>query len=180
MLTCGVARSSSSKRSRRTCARCSVAVRGRDLHQPLGAGVRRPAVAEVRLGVDDRRHQRRVEALLARLLADDVLVAQRQRDLLHRVVDQRHDQHDDARSASAATTRPRAAPTADRPPSRGRRRPHGGGRRRALGVWVLTVLSGHERSSFASTSDSARSSSSTVPLFATTYVARAAFSSWES
>ena len=38
-------------------------------------------VAEARLGVDDRRDQRRVEPLLARLLADDVLVAQRQRDL---------------------------------------------------------------------------------------------------
>ena len=53
---------------------------------PARPGVR-GGVAEARLGVDDRGDERRVELLVLGLLADDVLVAQRERDLLHRVVD---------------------------------------------------------------------------------------------
>jgi hypothetical protein len=55
---------------------------GRDLHQPAGARVR-GLVAEARLLVDNRRDQRRVEALVRRLLPDDVVVPERERDLAH-------------------------------------------------------------------------------------------------
>ena len=73
---------------------------GHQLHQALGAGVR-GLVAEARLGVDDARDQRRVEPLVGGLLADDVLVAQRQRDLLHGVV---------GRTARSPSRRSRPAP----------------------------------------------------------------------
>ena len=58
----------------------------RDLHQPARAGAR-GAVAELRLRVDHRGDQRRVDVLFARLLADHVLVAQGQGELLDRPVD---------------------------------------------------------------------------------------------
>src|SRR5204862_252033 len=68
----------------------------RELHAPQRAGLRGPVVAELGLGVDDRRDQGQVEVLLARLLADDVLVAQRQRELLEGVAQHRpeRDDHD--------------------------------------------------------------------------------------
>src|SRR5205823_2418114 len=59
-----------------------------DLHQPLGAG-RGVAGVELGLRVDDRRDERWVEVLARGLLANDVVVAQRQGDLLHRVVKHR-------------------------------------------------------------------------------------------
>ena len=74
---------------------------GRDLHEPARAGVRR-RVAEARLGVDHRRQQERIELLGPRLLADDVLVGERQRELAHDVGQARHD--DAPRSAASSAT----------------------------------------------------------------------------
>src|SRR4051794_26454745 len=67
---------------------------GSDLHEATRAGDR-GAVAELRLLVDDRRDQRGIEVLVVGLLADDVLVPQRQGDLLHGVLEgmQPDDQH---------------------------------------------------------------------------------------
>src|SRR5215218_8550060 len=50
------------------------------------------ARAEPRLRVDDGGDERGVEVLLLGLLADDVLVAQRQGDLSHRLLPQRQEQ----------------------------------------------------------------------------------------
>ena len=55
----------------------------RDLHQPARPGAR-GLVAELRLGVDDGGDQRGVDALFVGLLADHVLVVERQRQLLDR------------------------------------------------------------------------------------------------
>src|SRR3954471_325125 len=57
-----------------------------DLHQPPGAGAG-GRVAELRLRVDDGGDQRRVDPLFVGLLADHVLVAERQRQLLNRFVE---------------------------------------------------------------------------------------------
>src|SRR3712207_8347257 len=56
-----------------------------------------------------RGDERRVEVLVGGLLADDVVVAQRERDLLDRLVDRRHqhgrgDDHRDERSRSEEHT----------------------------------------------------------------------------
>ena len=144
----------------------------RELHQPDGPGRATAAVAELRLGVDDAGDQRRVQVLVARLLADDVLVAQRERDLLHRVVgggpqDRRGQGHEKRHAGQQAHP-----PAPQRAPARGRgtrgraapgRRVPDGGRARAHG---------HCPDSVPRTSASCRSRSSTVPEFATTNVAR--------
>ena len=77
MLICGVARSARSKRRAAGLVRDVVRGLGHQLHQTLGAGVR-GLVAEALMGVDDAGDQRRVHALVGGLLADHVLVAQRQ------------------------------------------------------------------------------------------------------
>ena len=108
MLICGSARSPCTNARAARLAGDVVGRRGHDLHQALGAGVR-GLVAEARLDVDHARDQRRVEALVGRLLADDVLVAQRERDLLHGLVGprlaaisnaQRRGEHGEASSSS--------------------------------------------------------------------------------
>ena len=172
MLTCGVPRSSTSNAVPPGLARDVARGRGRELHQAL----RRPArddlaVAEVRLGVDDAGDERRVEALLARLLADDVLVAQRQADLVDRLV-QRRARITAAAIAADQRRRARAARRAAGAPCAGARRRPGAGRRRDGGGVRLAAALIASPCSLSSTSDSASSSSSTVPLFATTNVAR--------
>ena len=99
---------------------------GHQLHQTLRAGAR-GLVAEVRLGVDDARDQRGVEALVRRLLADDVVVAQGQLDLLHRPVGPRRDGggHDQRRGGDGAQE---AEPAAQCAPAR---RPRASGPRSA-------------------------------------------------
>src|SRR3954447_10337805 len=57
-----------------------------DLHQAPRTGAR-GRVAELRLRVDDGGDQRRVDPLFVGLLADHILVAQRQRQLLNRFVE---------------------------------------------------------------------------------------------
>src|SRR4051794_2685797 len=142
--------------------------RRRDLHEPLRAGARGLAVAEARLGVDHRGDERRVEILVARLLADDVLVAQRQRDLADRVMEARRGERDGEAGDERGAEDRADAPAAYGPPARGR----AARRRAADGVGARA----HRAFSFSRTRDSASESSSTVPLFATTYVARAALS----
>src|SRR2546423_6076051 len=51
--------------------------RGLELHQPDRARVRARARAELALLVDDRREERRVEAVVPRMAADDLLVRER-------------------------------------------------------------------------------------------------------
>src|SRR3954447_16219535 len=90
---------------------------GRDLHQAACTSHAR-AVGELRLLVDDAADERRVEALLLRLLPDDVLVAQRQGDLLHRLLERvQPDQQDHAEKRNqpqdeALTPAPRFCGTA--------------------------------------------------------------------
>ena len=86
MLICGVARSRWVNAVPPRVAGDEARGGRRDLHQAARARVR-GLVAEARLLVDDRRDQRRVQVLVRGLLADDVLVAQGQRDLPHRVVE---------------------------------------------------------------------------------------------
>ena len=76
-----------------------------DLHQPARARVR-GLVAEARLLVDDRRDQRRVEVLVGGLLADDVVVAERERGQLAHRLRRR------GRSRSPRTSRPSTTATA--------------------------------------------------------------------
>ena len=74
-----------------------------DLHQAARAGARR-LVAELGLGVDHGGDQRGVDFLFVGLLADHVLVAQRQGQLLHRMVEGAagdQDADDDAEHATA-------------------------------------------------------------------------------
>ena len=91
---------------------------GHQLHQPLRAG-RGGLVEEVRLGVDDAGDQSGVEALVGGLLADHVLVAQRQLDLLHGLVGPRRDDRgDDERDDR--DRREKAEPASARAARRGR------------------------------------------------------------
>src|ERR687887_2259235 len=143
-----------------------------ELHQTLGPGAR-GAVAELRLLVDDRRDQRRVEALLGGLLANDVLVPERQGELSHGVRPQAHSEHDHGRPREGGEGAGDATPTA-----RGRARrtaPRGATqdrRRCAVGAQA--------RPMFSSRTDSLRSSLTRSPSFSTTYFARSAFSCWGS
>jgi hypothetical protein len=85
--------------------------RGRDLHQPLRARGR-PARPELRLRVDDAGDERGVEVLVLGLLADDVLVAQRQGDLPHGLLAQRQEQqrpHPDDDEGAGQERQPAAA-----------------------------------------------------------------------
>ena len=107
MLICGVARSACTKRVPPDAPGDEVGRVGRDLHQPAGARVR-GLVAEARLLVDDRGDQRRVEVLVGGLLADDVVVAQRQRDLAHRVAERARAGHARRRPTSGEHRRPAA------------------------------------------------------------------------
>src|SRR5665811_2192798 len=127
----------------------------RHLHQPARAGTR-GLVAEARLGIDHGRDQRGVDLLFVGLLADDVLVAQGQGELLDHVVE--------------------AAEDADREPG-GKAERH----RHATGEQAPPPprLALHRRS-FSTSADSSRSSCSRLPSLATPCSARAAFSSWAS
>src|SRR5262249_50440602 len=124
---------------------------GRDLHQPAGAGGG-GLVAEVGLRVDDGGDQRGVDALLLRLLANDVLVLERQGPLLARAADQTRGDRDRDRDArqgrSGREDQTAAAPPATHPLS-------------------LSI-----------SADRARSRSSGVPSLAIAWSARSAFSSW--
>ena len=117
----------------------SLAACGRDLHQPARAGAR-GAVVELRLRVDHGGDQRRVDVLFLGLLADDVLVAQRQRQLLDHVVELAEKSERQARRDAG---RDRRAPGEQTPPPR---------------------LLPHARS-FSTRADSSRSRSSTLPSF---------------
>ena len=77
----------------------------RDLHQAARAGAR-GLVAERRLGVDHGGDQRRVDVLFLGLLADDVLVAQRQGQLLDRLVEHAGGDQDADHAATARRPRP--------------------------------------------------------------------------
>ena len=124
MLTCGVPRSSTSNCVPPDLRAMYRAVAGRELHQALRAGGRDLAVAEVRLGVDHGGDERGIEALVVGLLADDVLVAQRQRDLAHRVVELRPREDDRHRHQQRRPHARREAPAQHGAPA-------GGGRGRA-------------------------------------------------
>jgi hypothetical protein len=126
---------------------------GGDLHQAPGTRAR-SLVAEPRLLVDDRGDQRRVEVLLLRLLADDVVVAQWQRHLADRLAD--------VDPADREGDQPPEAERQEEGP--GKPAPH----------------SPSPLPSFAITSATDLESCSLVPSLASTCVARAAFSSWGS
>src|SRR6186997_287800 len=128
---------------------------GSDLHQPARSRARF-LVLELRLGVDHGGDQRRVDVLFGGLLADHVLVAQRQRQLLDRVVE-----------GAVGDQEGEPEPGEDGEPAEGGAAAAG------------TDLAPHPRS-FSSKADSARSSSSTEPSLATTCSARSAFSGWVS
>ena len=118
--------------------------------------------------------QRRVEVLVARLLADDVLVAQRERDLLHRVVGGGRTgppRPAPRRSATPASRPARRRRSARRRAAAARARARRAGARAADGGRARAH--GHSADSVPRTSASCRSRSSTVPEFATTKVARA-------
>ena len=140
MLTCGVvevldARSCVAARlARDVAARCSGVI----CIRPCAPGRRRAAVAEARLGVDDRRDQRRVEVLVARLLADDVLVAQRQRDLLDRLSKQRRDQRAPRQRRSDDRAHDASQPAAT--PARRRARARRAGARAARACWPCAAV----------------------------------------
>ena len=91
---------------------------GRDLHQPARAGVR-GLVREPRLLVDDRRDQRRVEVEALGLLADDVLVPERQGDLADRLAEvEPADDQRPRRSPRTAADQERTAAPRPRAPAR--------------------------------------------------------------
>src|ERR1700761_2692233 len=135
-----------------------------DLHQAARAGARFGLGDELRLGVDHRGDQGRVDALFLRLLADDVFVFERQREFVQRLMDGAVEGDDedhgdgtegdqDAEELGGAGFKPAAsaAPGPRAPPDR-----------------------------FASSADRAASRSSTEPSLTTTWSARSAFSSWVS
>src|SRR3954469_16593087 len=126
-----------------------------DLHQSPRARAR-GRVAELRLRVDDGGDQRRVDPLFVGLLADHILVAQRQRQLLNRFVEA---------AAGDQVGKPEADEDSD----------SAGGRPTAAGTYPAA-----HRRSFASRADSAPSRSATVPSLTTTCSARSAFSAWGS
>ncbi len=143
---------------------------GHDLHQPLGAHGRRARV-ELRLGVDDRGDQRRIEVLLRRLLADHVRVVQRQPEIVDRLLDQRHRQHDaehdgrDQDPGQQPVPAPRCRPLA-----------RGCGPSRVAATGRAGDRGRTHECSISSSADNFDSNSSTVPSLTTTYVARCAFS----
>ena len=107
MLISGSERSSSSKVVPPLC-RSMISRRFRgDLHQAAGSGAR-GLVAELRLGVDHGGDQRGVDPLFVGLLADHVLVAQRQGQLLDRLVEQSAEDQGGARPPTTTATLPRA------------------------------------------------------------------------
>ena len=153
------------------------AVLGQDLHQALRARLGR-LVAELRLAVDHGRDQRGIEVLVARLLADHVLVAQRQRDLLDRVVHHRaqHDRRRPPRRRAIAEQddgQPAAPGAAARRRDRVRRAQCA--RRRAATRPLIRVTRAFSSSS---TSPTVPSRSAREPSLWITKSARAAFSSW--
>jgi hypothetical protein len=98
-------------------ARDEVGRVGRDLHQTAGARAR-GLVAEARFLVDHRGDQRRVEALVGGLLANDVVVPERERDLAHGIrAETGHDGH--ARGRHEPRHRNHAEPAAPDPGARG-------------------------------------------------------------
>ena len=165
MLICGVARSRARRRCRRSAGRCSCAVAGVICIRPCAPAVRR-LVAEVRLGVDHGGDERRVEVLVARLLADDVLVAQRQRDLAGR---RGRRGRRDATSAHA-DDRERNDERRDEPRRRRARGPARGPRRAVMVARSLTPQ-------LSRTPDNSPPTRPPCHRCATTKVARRAFSS---
>src|SRR5262249_34655681 len=127
---------------------------GRDLHQAARAGTR-GRVVELRLGVDHGRDQGRVDVLFAGLLTDDVVVVQRQRELVDSPVDAAELEQGERQRQQ---------------PDRGDPGPE---RQQSPGPLL------HLRS-LSISADKARSRSSTEPSFSITWSARAAFSSWVS
>jgi hypothetical protein len=94
-----------------------------DLHQALRAGRRRPRV-ELRLRVDDGRDQRRIKMLVGSLLADDVRVLERERQLVDGLAEQRQRQDDrQARKPESGEQQQRPPPPGRCPP-RSRHRAH--------------------------------------------------------
>ena len=176
MLTAGVARSDGRERGRARAVGEELGRLGQDLHQPHRPGRRGPRV-ELRLGVDDRRDQRRIEMLFGRLLADHVLVVERQPELVDRLAGERQHQHDaDDHQRPITTIADEHAGDAVRA---ARRRGRSSVRRLA----ALPRGCGGRRTHLCSMSridDSLRSSSATVPSLTTVYVARCDFSSWVS
>src|SRR4029078_2059110 len=120
---------------------------------PCGPG-RRAAGAELGLGVDDGGDQRGVEVLGPGLLADDVLVAQRQRDLAHRLLAQRQQEDGGQAAEDEDRSEHHEAPA----PSH-------------LRAHALSI---------ARIADKFRCRSSTAPSLRTAWSARRAFSSWGS
>ena len=166
MLICGVARSACSKRTPPGAAGDEVGRLGRDLHQPARARVR-GLVAEARLLVDDRRDQRGVEVLVGGLLADDVVVAQRERDLAHRLAQRARAGHN--RGHQRAST----ASGGHRQRRRRRRARARAGRRAMRAACELTA-----GRVCASTRDNVSFNSSSDPSLRTTKSALCAFSCW--
>jgi hypothetical protein len=125
----------------------------------------------VRLGVDHGGDERGIEALVVGLLADDVLVAQREGDLAHGVVELRPREDDRHRTSSAARRAAPEPPAQHGAPARGGRR---AGARAAAGGCL--GLGAHvSRGGVQLLKDGGQRKLQLLdgPLFATTYVARA-------